>query len=122
MATRIAELASNHGIKVAACAEAMDLIFYGIDKNKCIDDDLMRRLFDKDAELISFLDHVDKQKHKGQRKLCGCIQSFDVGNNNTCRNGCVYCYANVSQKAVDNNFARLSMDGEMFLNPGGLAN
>jgi DNA repair photolyase len=117
VAKHIAELANNYDIQVAACAEAMDLSQYGIRQNKCIDDALMRRLFGQDDELISFLDQIDGQKHYGQRKLCGCIPSFDIGNYNTCKNGCVYCYANDSQNAVANNFNRFSVGGEALLIP-----
>ena len=31
---------------------------------------------------------------------CGCMQSVDVGSYDTCLAGCVYCYANDSQKCV----------------------
>ncbi len=117
VAKHIAELANNHGIHVAACAETIDHSLYGIHQNKCIDDALIRQLFGQDIELISFLDQIDGQKHKGQRKLCGCIPSFDVGIYNTCKNGCVYCYANTSPNAVANNFNRLSMDGDTLLTP-----
>jgi hypothetical protein len=111
----IVKLANRYGIQVAACAETMDLSRYKISPNKCIDDALMRRLFGQDNELISFLDIIDGQKHNGQRKLCGCIPSFDVGNYNTCKNGCVYCYANNSSNAVAKNFNRLSVNGETLL-------
>ena len=115
VAQHIVDMGKAHNIQTAACSEAMDLSLYGVAKNKCIDDDLMRRLFGGDKELISFLDQVKGKKHKGQREQCNCIKSFDVGVNNTCRNGCIYCYANVSQKAVENNFWRLSNDGEALL-------
>ena len=111
----VADYAGRAGIKIAACAEAIDLSPYGIHKNKCIDDKYLRTVFRNDKALMSFLDIVAGVKNQGQRKLCGCIPSFDVGTYNTCKNGCVYCYANTSQKAVANNFKRLSSCGETLL-------
>ena len=115
IAERLGKMGEEFGIEVATCAEKNDFSQHGITRNKCIDDALMRRLFGQDNELISFLDIIDGQKHNGQRKLCGCIPSFDVGNYNTCKNGCVYCYANDSQNAVVKNFNRLSFNGETLL-------
>ena len=111
----IAGYAERAGIVIAACAEAMDLSSFGISRNKCIDDEYLRRVFSHDKALMSFLDIVGGVKNQGQRKLCGCIPSFDVGSYNTCKNGCVYCYANNSQGAVANNFKRLSSCGETLL-------
>ena len=43
---------------------------------------------------------VKKRKDKGQRSLCGCIASKDIGRYNTCPHLCGYCYANVSDNVV----------------------
>lgn len=105
-------------LEIATCAEKFDLNKYGITHNKCIDDDLMIKLFSKDKELMKFLgvefvepslfdsgkiEKTRKLKDKGQREACGCIMSKDIGEYNTCPHECVYCYANTSkEKALEN--------------------
>ena len=54
MAQHIAEMASKHNIQAATCSEALKLS-NGIQKNKCVDDGLMRKAFNQDADLMRFL-------------------------------------------------------------------
>lgn len=114
-AAGIAGLNKGWGLRLATCAEAVDLDSYGIGHNRCIDDRLMIELFPNDQELMAFLGYqpdlfADQSlpylKDKGQRKACGCIVSKDIGMYNTCPHLCAYCYANTSRKAVENNFAK----------------
>lgn len=88
---RINEIASENGIKVGSCAEAIDLESCGIEHNCCIEKALIERITGSKLEV---------KKDKNQRKECGCMESIDIGTYNTCRNGCRYCYANYSDRTV----------------------
>lgn len=117
------------GLEMATCAEDIDLSEYGIKHNKCVDDDLMVRLFHDDAKLMDFIgaeyDMIDgwtikkSRKDKGQRKACGCIVSKDIGMYNTCPHLCRYCYANTTDSAVLANCNRHRSDphGEFLVKP-----
>lgn len=91
---KITQIANSHGIVVASCAEAIDLSMCGIEHNCCIDKELIE-------DIIGC--KIKAQKDKNQRKECGCVESIEIGTYNTCRNGCIYCYANYSQENVKKN-------------------
>lgn len=107
---------------LATCGEKVDLSQFGVEHNKCIDDDLMIRYFSDDKVLMGHLgveiqpgDLFDTEpkiikhksnKDKGQRLFCGCIASKDIGEYNTCAHLCEYCYANDTKAIAINNMKR----------------
>ena len=102
-AEKLVTAARPWGLAIATCAEAIDLEDLGIEKNRCVDDGLLARLFPDDAELLRFLGPEATRhglKDKGQRKECGCIVSKDIGAYDTCPHLCRYCYANSSERLV----------------------
>ncbi len=55
------------------------------------------------------------QKDTNQRELCGCISSKDIGINDTCGNGCVYCYSTSSSEAAKKNSEEHNPDSPMLI-------
>lgn len=79
--------ARANGMEIQTCAEKPDIPVHGISSGKCIDDDLIQKVFNL---------HVTRRKDPSQRSACGCVASRDIGMYDTCRFGCVYCYATTS--------------------------
>lgn len=87
-------IARENHMKIASCAEHMDMGKYGIEHNSCIDKELIERITGY---------RINAHKDKNQRKECGCIESVEVGTYHTCTNGCKYCYANDSERLAYEN-------------------
>lgn len=124
----LSKLNQNLKLEISTCGENADLEKYRIDHNKCVDDQLMIKLFFHDAILMKFLgwrppeinlfsfseqkpENIKNElKDNGQRQACGCIVSKDIGQYNTCMHLCKYCYANFSEEIVRKNYACLNQN------------
>ena len=135
-AIRLAAMNQERGwnYQLATCGEKIDINKYGILHNKCVDDDLIIRLAYKDAVLMKHLKvevhrrgetlfdmepadslninddyyavKLKDNRDKGQRAFCGCIDSKDIGQYNTCPHLCEYCYANANKETALANFRK----------------
>ena len=91
---RFSEIAKEYGFYIDTCSEAIELDRFGIAHARCID----RERFERIGKC-----KLSVGKDQNQRPECGCIASIDIGTYNTCKNGCLYCYANYSHNTVMRN-------------------
>jgi hypothetical protein len=97
IARGFSEIARSHGIAVQSCCESADFGAEGLLSGACIDAALVEELSGKP---------VPEKKDAGQRPLCRCAPSVDIGAYDTCPAGCAYCYATQSAAAVRANASR----------------
>ena len=139
-ARMLSELNRKWYYQLATCGEKIDIGRYGIQHNRCVDDDLMIRFAHHDKALMDFLGVEIKtmenslfgtepvpasairlsetqyalkkrdNRDKGQRQFCGCILSKDIGEYNTCPHLCEYCYANASKEVAVRNYKEHKMN------------
>lgn len=95
IAERFSEIAKESGVSIKTCAEAIDLSNYGIDHASCIDRERIEKIIGCPLS--------EKLKKDGQRTHCQCVECIDIGAYNTCRNGCLYCYASFSEAVIAHN-------------------
>ena len=106
LAAELVQLAKLYHIELRACCETTDLSADGIKPAACIDKEIMERICGHS---------ITVKKDRSQRTGCGCVQSVDIGAYNTCRNGCIYCYANHSEASIIKNCERHDMGSPMLI-------
>ncbi len=91
------DIAQAHGMQLFSCCED-GLVGDGVQKSRCID--LARVMLVRGQQLGESSPPAHKLKARPTRQDCGCVQSVDIGAYDTCRFGCVYCYATNSRQAA----------------------
>ncbi len=82
LAAELAQVAAAYQIRLSICSQPKFLAL-GCAEARCVD---AVRLSDVAGRLI-------KARLKGNRNNCGCYESRDIGEYDTCPHGCIYCYA-----------------------------
>ena len=93
--------ARSHGMLLSVCSQRTYVGEYAADAH-CID---IRRLSDVAGREI-------RATPKGNRPECGCHESRDIGDYDTCPHGCVYCYAVRSRTLAQSRFHSHDPNGE----------
>lgn len=91
------------GLTIATCAESIDYSKYGIQKNACIDKNLIMQL-SRHGDFARKISAAGKDG--SQRSFCNCIAARDIGAYHTCAHGCKYCYANLTPDYAKQNYQR----------------
>ena len=96
-AKKLYDIATVNDMKLATCAEEIELADIGIEHNSCIDKNVIE-------EITGY--KLNVKKDPVQREECRCVVSVEMGSYNTCGNGCRYCYANFNSESVKENMKR----------------
>jgi hypothetical protein len=102
----LAGCARSHGMQMSVCGQR-EFLTDGVADARCIDP---IRLGDVAGRPIP-------ASARGHRKECGCFQSRDIGEYDTCPHGCVYCYAVRRRALARERYRRHDPNGEFLFRP-----
>jgi hypothetical protein len=105
VAADLAGIAAENGLKLTVCSQAAYTV-PGAEPAQCID---AQRLSDVAQRTIA-------ARVKGNRPDCLCHESRDIGDYETCTQGCAYCYAVLSRARALHNFKQHDPRDEYLLN------
>lgn len=91
----IGQISAKYHVKTQVCATSEDYRKFGIIKSGCMTTEILGK-----ANNITF----KKLNQKGNREGCMCIETRNIGDYDTCPNGCKYCYANNNANAAKKNY------------------
>ena len=80
--SELVRIGSAEGLTVSVCSQPQ-LLVPGAHEARCIDARRLQAVAGRSVQAPL----------RGNRKECGCFESRDIGDYDTCPHGCVYCYA-----------------------------
>lgn len=95
LAKEITVIAKENKFNIQTCAEKYNFKNIDIERGRCIDKELIEKLIGSKLNIT---------KDKNRRDNCGCIESIDIGEHNTCMHKCLYCYTNYNQETAEKNY------------------
>ena len=96
------QITKANGMDLTVCSQP-EFAGHGIGEAHCMDAQRLSRI----------AGHTIAAKLHGMRPGCGCYQSKDIGDYDTCPHGCVYCYAVQNRELAKRRFAEHDPAGEM---------
>ena len=109
IAKNIGLIAQKNKILLQTCATLENYEKYNIIQSGCITAEILGT-----ANGVTF----SNIKHSGNRKGCRCMENRNIGDYDTCPNGCKYCYANQNPQIARKNYEKHNADSPLIL--GGL--
>lgn len=89
------KIARSHGLKLSVCSQP-EVHIEGVEQAHCAD-----------AKRLSKIAGTQIEKaFQATRKHCGCFESRDIGEYNTCRHDCIYCYATENPSQAEERFRK----------------
>ena len=106
IAKNIGAIAKKHNMIIQTCATVENLEQYGILQSGCMTSDILSQ-----ANGIT----LKKIRHSGNRQGCRCMENRNIGDYDTCPNGCKYCYANQNPQIAQENYKKHNPNNLMIL-------
>ena len=106
IAKNIGSIARKHNMIIQTCATIEDFKQFGILQSGCMTSEILGN-----ANNITF----KKVRHSGNRQGCKCIENRNIGDYDTCPNGCKYCYANKNPQIAQENYKKHNPNDLMIL-------
>lgn len=113
-ALELFHIAIKRGITLKVCSQAAFLTEGIVREARCVDAERLMKV----AEWFGLSsEKAIEAKLKGNRKECGCFESRDIGEYDTCPHGCVYCYAVQRRELALQRFKEHDPYGEFLFPP-----